>query len=110
MEGLGLLDRARAAGLRVSADGDMLVIRGPRSADGLARELLEHKGEILALLRYHQMGPSGDGQPPPLGRPPRSREELARLVDWLADPPAFATWLKRLMQQVDPAESDCERN
>ena len=56
MDGVtGLLERARAAGLRVSVARDKLVIRGPRSADTLARELLEHKPEVvhrLLLERY----------------------------------------------------------
>jgi hypothetical protein len=41
----------------------------------------------------------GDGQLPPLDRPPATREELARLIDYLGDPVAFAAWLERLMQQ-----------
>jgi hypothetical protein len=44
-------------------------------------------------------GMVGDGQPPPLDRPPATREELARLIDRLADAQAFAAWLERLMQQ-----------
>ncbi len=50
MDGLGLLERARAAGLRVTVEEDTLVIRGPRTADALARELLAHKPEIMPLL------------------------------------------------------------
>ena len=50
MDGLGLLSQAQVAGLTVSAEGDKLVIRGPRSAEALAKELLEHKAEILQLL------------------------------------------------------------
>ena len=43
MEGLILLAEARAAGLKVEADGGDLVIRGPRSAEPIVRRLLEHK-------------------------------------------------------------------
>ena len=50
MDGLALLRAADAAGLTVSADGDRLVIRGPRSADATARALLEHKPEVMAAL------------------------------------------------------------
>ena len=51
MEGITFLERARAAGLRVYADGETLIIRGPRRADDVARELLEHKAEVLGQLR-----------------------------------------------------------
>jgi hypothetical protein len=51
MGGVDLLTRACAAGLTVRADGDKLIVRGPRSAEALARELLEHKAEILIHLR-----------------------------------------------------------
>ncbi len=50
MDGLTLLQEASAAGLMVLADGDRLVIRGPRSADAVARRLLAHKAVILAAL------------------------------------------------------------
>jgi hypothetical protein len=50
MGGLTLLDRARAAGLSVTADSDRLVIKGPRRAEEVARELIEQKAEVLALL------------------------------------------------------------
>ena len=50
MDGLMLLRRAQQAGLAVAADGDKLVIRGPRSAEPVARLLIEHKPVLLALL------------------------------------------------------------
>ena len=50
MDGLTLLKEARAEGLRVSADGDRLVIRGPRRADAVARGLLFHKTDVLVSL------------------------------------------------------------
>lgn len=52
-----LLRAARAAGLTVEADGDKLVIRGPKSADATARLLIEHKADVLPLVRgdyWHQ--------------------------------------------------------
>ncbi len=57
MEGLSLLDRARLAGLKVRADGDHLVVRGRRSQERLARELLAHKAEVMAELDRDQSGP-----------------------------------------------------
>jgi hypothetical protein len=50
MDGLSLLVEARAAGLIVLADGGRLVIRGPKSADAVARRLLAHKAVVLAAL------------------------------------------------------------
>ena len=47
-----LLDEAREAGLIVQADGDTLRIHGPRRLEPLARRLLEHKAEVLAVLAY----------------------------------------------------------
>ena len=35
-------------------DGDLLVIRGPRSADSTARALLTHKPEVIAALSVRQ--------------------------------------------------------
>ena len=52
--------------------------------------------------------PLGDGQLPPMDRPPATEAELRRLIDYLADPVAFAEWFERLMQQTDPAEEDHE--
>lgn len=59
MEGLDLLQRAQAAGLDVSVDGDTLVIRGPRSADALAHRLLAHKADLLTLLAPQGVSPDG---------------------------------------------------
>lgn len=50
MDELTLLAQARAASLEVRADGEFLVIRGPRSAEALALALRDHKPEIMALL------------------------------------------------------------
>ena len=46
-----LLERAWQAGLRACAEGDKLVVRGPKHAAELAEQLLEHKTEVLALLQ-----------------------------------------------------------
>jgi membrane-associated PAP2 superfamily phosphatase len=50
MDGVTLLSEGRAAGLTIMADGGRLVIRGPRSADAVARRLLAHKAVVLATL------------------------------------------------------------
>ena len=67
----------------------------------LRQALVEHKAQILSTLRYRRVG---DGQPPPLDRPPNTEQELRRLVDYLDDPENFTRWLQWAMNHVDPAE------
>jgi hypothetical protein len=50
MVGLILLEAAAAAGLRLSVQGDRLLVRGPRRAEALARRILAHKPEVMATL------------------------------------------------------------
>ncbi len=45
-----VITEARAAGLDVRADADRLVIRGPRTQEHLARQLLDQKSQVLAVL------------------------------------------------------------
>jgi hypothetical protein len=45
-----VLTEARAAGLQVLATDERLVVRGPRVQEALARQLLEAKPAVLALL------------------------------------------------------------
>ena len=46
-----VLAEAREAGLTVRADADLLVVRGPKSQELLARQLLAQKPQVLALLK-----------------------------------------------------------
>lgn len=46
----GVLREARAAGLLIQADGDRLLVRGPKRLQAMAQEVLRHKREILAFL------------------------------------------------------------
>jgi hypothetical protein len=50
MDGLMLLEEAKAVGLTVLADGQRLVIRGPRSSEDIAQRLLEHKAAVLEAI------------------------------------------------------------
>ena len=50
MDGMTLLKKAQAAGLRIEAIGNVLKIRGPKRAAPIARRLLENKQAILAEL------------------------------------------------------------
>jgi hypothetical protein len=62
MDGLMLLRRAHASGLSVEAEGDRLVIRGPRRADAMARLLLAHKSTVMAALRTDQRLPRAESE------------------------------------------------
>jgi hypothetical protein len=57
MLGPNLIQEARAAGLQVTREGDELVIRGPRRAAPLARQLLDHKVEIMLVLDQEIVDP-----------------------------------------------------
>ena len=46
----GVLAEARAVGLEVRAEANRLVVRGPRLHEEIARQLLEQKPVVLALL------------------------------------------------------------
>ncbi|NQT12730.1 MAG: hypothetical protein HQ582_08275 [Planctomycetes bacterium] len=51
MDGMMLLAEAHRAGLKVAAEGDKLVVRGPRHLEPLAARLLAHKPAVMAALR-----------------------------------------------------------
>lgn len=50
MGGVTLLNQARAAGLRLSWDGELLRIKGARKHTALAKELLDRKAEVIEAL------------------------------------------------------------
>lgn len=50
MDAVALLAEARAAGLEVRAEGDRLIIRGPRRAEAVARRLLDAKPVLMPVL------------------------------------------------------------
>jgi hypothetical protein len=50
MDALALLYEAHAAGLKVAAEGDKLVVRGPKRAEAVARMVLANKAAIMAAL------------------------------------------------------------
>lgn len=55
-----LLEKAQEAGLTVTSDDEQLVVRGPKSAEQLARQLLERKSEVMLLLRARARFPNID--------------------------------------------------
>ncbi len=45
-----LLDSARVAGVTMRVDGERLIVRGPRSAETLAKSVLAQKADVVAWL------------------------------------------------------------
>ena len=54
MVGVTLLAEARAAGLEVRAESERLIVRGPSSAEALARRLLDNKPTVFVELEAEQ--------------------------------------------------------
>ena len=99
-----ILDTFKKLGISAHVEGDKLFCEpGSKLPPDLKPEIRQHKVEILRLIGQREK-PVGDGQLPPLDRPPATETELRRLIDYLADPAAFARWFEKLMEQVDPAE------
>ena len=88
-------------GVSLEPHGDRLRYRAPEGelTPKLREAMAENKTEILSALRS-----IGDGQAPPLDRPPATQQELRSLVDHLAEPEAFTRWLEWAMTYTDRAE------
>jgi hypothetical protein len=84
VDGVTLLRRASEAGLAVTAEGDRLVIRGPRRAEPVARLLIEHKPTVLAALvpGKHSADLVGAVHRPPVADPMWQAHYSARIVHW----------------------------
>ena len=50
MDIVDLLAEARRAGLRVHAEAGRLIVRGPKTLEPLARQILERKSEVMREL------------------------------------------------------------
>jgi hypothetical protein len=96
MDGMILLEQARAAGLILTVEGDKLRIVGPKRAEAVARQLLRHKAEVMhALAPPQAIGIGPDDLPGDWrveweehaaimeydGRLPRERAEALALTD-----------------------------
>ena len=88
-------------GVVLEPNGNKLRYRAPQGAltPELREAITENKAEILSTLRR-----VGDGQPPPLDRPPKTEQELRRWMDHTADPEVFVRWLEWAMNYTDPVE------
>ena len=79
MDGLTILRRARDAGLAVVAEGDKLVIRGPKRAGPVALLLLEQKPEVMAALLAADSAPDAVHKRAPAWW---RRQYLVRAIHW----------------------------
>ena len=96
-----ILDRFKELGVEVELVGDMVQVTpvGKVPSDLLA-EAKAHKAEIVRELQPTY----GDGQPPPLDRPPATEQELRRLMDYTAHDANFDSWLAWALERADTAE------
>lgn len=101
MDAAGVLDRLTDLAINARVDGERLFLSPVDlvPADLLA-EVRQHKAEIIQELRPAY----GDGQVPPLDRPPETEVELRRWMDYTSDPENFERWLAWAMTYTDPAE------
>jgi hypothetical protein len=103
MEAIEILSTLRNLGITAQANGNKLAMTpGSKVPPELVPEIRRCKAEILNLICQPEE-PAGDGQLPPLDRPPATEMELRRLIDYLADPLAFTQWFERV-QQTDSAK------
>jgi len=84
MGGIDLILEAEAAGLTVRLDGERVVIRGPRSAEPLARKLLDHKPAVVAVLRGAPSTPGA--MPQGTASPSGSDGKASPFADWVLRP------------------------
>ena len=63
MDCVTLLAEARESGLKVSANSDQLVIRGPKSVGHIAEALIVRKQEIMDLLSRRESKPASNLDP-----------------------------------------------
>ena len=97
-----LLQQARDRGATFEVlESSRIIVQAPSPLPGnLMAKLRDRKSEILGLISRGDCH-IGDGNPPPLNRPPRNEAELRRLIDYLGDPVAFAHWYEAIMNRTD---------
>lgn len=101
MTGLEILDRIRNLGVEVELIGDMVQVTPvAKVPSDLLAEAKAHKAEIVCELQQ----PYGDGEPPPIDRPPATEQEFRRWMDYTADPTRFAERFDWAMNHFDPSE------
>ena len=84
MDGLTLIEQAKAAGLTVRADGDKLIVCGPKRLESLAKRLIDNKPLVMAALAAR---PDGRGDTLPTVEPPGAwARRAAALLATIDDP------------------------
>jgi len=102
MTAVEILDRLDELGVSVRLVGNKIRVAPVSVVPGdLLAEAKAHKQELISELTQVY----GDGQPPPLDRPPATEQELRRLMDYTANEESFAKWLAWAMNYTDPSEA-----
>ena len=102
MTAVEILGRLNDLGVSVRVNGNKVRVAPVSAVPGeLLAEAKAHKQELIDELTVTY----GDGQSPPLDRPPATEQELCRLTDYITDPDTFDAWLDRAMGYTDPAET-----
>ena len=104
MTALETLLELRNRGVVLEADGDQLHYTAPTGmlTEDLTQEVKENRSDIISILRDRKIG---DGKIPPLDRPPQTRQELERLIDYTDDLDNFLRWFEWAMNYCDPSEA-----
>jgi len=102
MTAVEILDRLSDLGVSVRVVGDKVRVTPVSNVpEELLAQAKAHKQELIHELTLTY----GDGELPPLDRPPATEQELRRLMDYTADEENFAKWLGWAMDYTDPSES-----
>ena len=102
MTAVEILGRLNGLGVSGRVNGNKVRVAPVRAVPGeLLAEAKAHKQELIDELTATY----GDGQPPPLDRPPATEQDLRRLMDYIADADTFDAWLDWAMNYTDPAET-----
>jgi hypothetical protein len=91
MDSVTLLAEARKAGLEVTTDGERLIVRGPKQAEPVARQLLAHKAEVMAVLQEAPV--DACATPAPLGKVGRHGAPCPQCGDTWQWPTTAGAWV-----------------
>ena len=102
MQASEILEFCQENGVQLWVNGETLQYKpASKVPPELLPEIKEHKLELMELL-----APEQKSLPAAFDRPPETREETVELMDFLANPVAFAQWFAHLMMRSDLAETD----
>ena len=96
-------DELLKRGVVLDLQDDQIRCKAPRGAltEDLLREVRDNKPAIVSIIKDRKLG---DGKVPPLDRPPQTRQELERLMDYLEYSNNFLRWFEWAMNYRDPSE------